>query len=163
MLTIPESTRYRDIGNQILTAVVSICSPRILSRLRLTSKSRPTTKRPLKGTLQEALLAVKIARPKLKDGNLLKTADNFTLRAKEVEKLLDSWSHYQVDARLVEVVEGIYRLQQIVGLSNLIGTIPNQDMNPTARKSLLNIVHKVGRYWEVARYLYRTAKKSPLA
>lgn len=162
-LTIPESTRYRDIGNQILTAVVSMCSPRILSRLRLTSKSRPTTKRPLKGTLQEALLAVKIARPKLKDGNLLKTADNFTLRAKEVEKLLDSWSHYQVDARLVEVVEGIYRLQQIVRLSNLIGTIPNQDMNPTARKSLLNIVHKVGRYWEVARYLYRTAKKSPLA
>lgn len=36
-------------------------------------------------------------------------------------------------------------------------------MSPSARKSLLNIVNKVGRYWEVARYMYRTAKKLPLA
>ncbi|KAL4864154.1 hypothetical protein BDV12DRAFT_201387 [Aspergillus spectabilis] len=163
LATISESTRYRDIGNQILTAVVSMCSSRILSRLRLAFKSRTTTKRPLKGTLQEALLAVKIVRRKLNDRNVLKTADNFTLRAKEVEKLLDSWSQYQVDRRLVEVVEGIHQLQQIVGLSELISIIPNQDMSPTARKSLLNIVSKVSRYWEVARFLYRTAKKSPLA
>jgi hypothetical protein len=72
--------------------------------------SSTTAKRPFKGTLQAALLAVKIVRRKLKDGNLSKTADNFTLRAKEVEKLLDSWSQYQANTRLVEVVEGIHRL-----------------------------------------------------
>ncbi|KAL2802209.1 hypothetical protein BJX63DRAFT_426236 [Aspergillus granulosus] len=151
LATISKSTRYRDIGNQILTAVVSMCSSRILSRLRLASTSSTTAKRPFKATLQEALLAVKIVRRKLNNRNLLKTADDFTLKAKEV------------DTRLVEVVQGIRRLQQIVGLSDLIGIIPNQEMDPSARKSLLNVVGKVGRYWEVARYLYRTAKKSPLA
>lgn len=142
-----------------------MCSSRILSRLRLVFTSKTATKRPLKDTLQEALLAVKIVRRKLNglnDRNLSKTADNFTLRAKEVNKLLDSWSQYQVDTRLVEVVEGNYRLQQILGLSDLIGIIPNRDMSPSARQSLLNIVNKVGRYWEVARYLYRTAKKYSL-
>ncbi|KAL5333678.1 hypothetical protein BJX70DRAFT_380326 [Aspergillus crustosus] len=163
LATVSESTRYGDIGDQILTAVVSMCSSRILSRLRLAHSWRTTTKRPLKGTLQEALLAVKIVRQKLNDKTVLETAENFTLRARAVEKLLDSWSQYQVDARLVEVVEGIHQLQQIVGLPDLIGIIPNQDMSPNARKSLLNIVSKVGRYWEAARFLYRTAKKSHLA
>ncbi|RAH53807.1 hypothetical protein BO85DRAFT_491931 [Aspergillus piperis CBS 112811] len=163
LTTVSGSTRYRDIECQILTAVVSMCSSRILSRLRLAFTSSTTAKRPFKGTLQEALLAVKIVRRKLNNEDFSKTADNFTLRAKEVEKLLDSWSQYQVDTRLVKVVEGIHRLQQTVGLPDLIGIIPNQDMSPSARKSLLNIVNKVGRYWEVARYLYRTAKKLPLA
>ncbi|KAL2782646.1 hypothetical protein BJX66DRAFT_350705 [Aspergillus keveii] len=158
-----KSTRYQDIRNQVLTAVVSMCSSRILSRLLLAFTSSTTAKRHFKGTLQEALLAVKIVRRKLKDGNLSKTADNFTLRAKEVEKPLDSWSQYQANTRLVEVVEGIHQLQQIVGLSDLISIIPNQNMSPSARKSLLNIVNKVSRYWQVARYLYRTAKKLPLA
>ncbi|OGM39209.1 hypothetical protein ABOM_012229 [Aspergillus bombycis] len=163
LATVSKSTRYRETGNQILTAVVSMCSSRILSRLRMACTSKTSTKRPLKGTLQEALLAVKTIRRKLNDGNLSKTADNFTQRAKEVEKLLDSWSQYQVDTRLVEVVEGIHQLQHILGLSDLFGIIPNRDMSPSARRSLLNIVSKVSRYWEVARYLYRTAKKSPLA
>jgi hypothetical protein len=120
-------------------------------------------KRPLKGTLREALLAVKIARQRLENGILFEAAGSFTLRAKEVEKLLDSWSQYQVDRRLVEVVEGIYQLQQIKGLPDLIRTIPNKDMDPSSRTSLLNIISKVSRYWEAARFLYRLAKKSPLA
>ncbi|KAL2865220.1 nucleic acid/nucleotide deaminase domain-containing protein [Aspergillus lucknowensis] len=158
-----ESTCFQDIGKHILTAVVSMCSSRILSRLRLAFRSRTTAKRPFKATLQESLLAVKIVRRKLNNGNLSKAADNFTREAKEVEKLLDSWTQFQVDTRLVEVVQGIRRLQQIEGLSDLIGIIPNQAMAPTARKSLLNVVSKVGRYWELARYLYRTAKISRLA
>jgi hypothetical protein len=120
-------------------------------------------KRPFKGTLQEALLALMIVRKKLKDEALLETMESFNLRAKEVEKLLGSWSKYQVDTSLVRVVEGIHQLQQIRGLSDLIRLIPNQNMSPSARESLLNIVSKVARYWEAARFLYRTAKKFPLA
>jgi hypothetical protein len=131
--------------------------------LRLAFSARNATKRPFKDTLQEALLAVKIVRKNLKNKALLETVRSFTMRAREVQKLLDSWSQYQVDTRLVEVVEGIYRLQQIVGLADLIRIIPNKDMSPTSRQSLLNIVNKVARYWEVARFLYRTAKKFPLA
>ncbi|KAF3389438.1 hypothetical protein F1880_003358 [Penicillium rolfsii] len=163
LLIMLESTRFEDTGDQILTAVVSMCSSRILSRLRLVLPSGKTPKRPFKGTLQEALLAVKIAKKKLRNDVLFETAASFTLGAKEVEKLLDSWSQYQHDKRLVEVVEGIYRLQQIGRLPDLIRTIPNKDMGPDSRKSLLNIIGKVSRYWEAARFLYRLAKKSPLA
>ncbi|KAL4915478.1 hypothetical protein BDW62DRAFT_219385 [Aspergillus aurantiobrunneus] len=158
-----ESIYDGDIGGQLLTSVVSMCSSRILSRLRLVSSRRTAMKRPFKGSLQEALLAVKIARQKLKDRDLTETAKNFTIRAKEVKGLLDSWSQYQVDKNLVKIVESIHQLQQVQGLSNLIRIIPNQDMSPTSRESLLNIVSKVARYWEAARFLYRTAKKSPLA
>ncbi|GAA93270.1 hypothetical protein AKAW_11382 [Aspergillus luchuensis IFO 4308] len=150
------------MGNQVITAVVSMCSSRILSRLRLAVSAR-NTKRPFKDTLREALLAVKIVGKDLKNRALLETVRSFTMRARDVEKLLDSWSQYQVDTRLVGVVEGIYRLQQIVGLADLICIIPNKEMSPSLRQSLLNIINKVARYWEVARFLYRTAKKFPLA
>ncbi|KAL4864641.1 hypothetical protein BDV12DRAFT_205596 [Aspergillus spectabilis] len=140
-------------GDQILTSVVSMCSSRILSRLRLAFPSGKTMKRPLKDTLREALLAVKIVRQKLNNRILLEAAGSFTLKGKEVEKLLDSWSQYQVDRRLVE----------IEGLPELIRIIPNKEMGPDSRKSLLNIISKVSRYWEAARFLYCMAKKSPLA
>jgi hypothetical protein len=35
-------------------------------------------------------------------------------------------------------------------------------MDPASRKNLLNIISKVARYREAARFLYRTAKKIPL-
>lgn len=151
------------MGNQIITAVVSICSSRILSRLRLGVSARNTTKRPFKDTLREALLAVKVVGQNLRNKTLLETVRSFTMRAREVEKLLDSWSQYQVDTRLVGVVEGIYRLQQVGGLADLIHMIPNKNMDPSSRRSLLNIVNKIARYWEVTRFLYRTAKKFPSA
>ncbi|PYH67034.1 nucleic acid/nucleotide deaminase domain-containing protein [Aspergillus vadensis CBS 113365] len=131
-------------GNQIITAVVSMCSSRILSRLRLAVSARNKTKRPFKDTLREARLAVKIVGKDIKTG-----------RSRDVEKLLDSWFQYQVDTRLVGA--------QIMGLADLICIIPNKDMSPSLRQSLLNIINKVARYWEVARFLYRTAKKFPLA
>ena len=94
------------MGNQVITAVVSMCSSRILSRLRLAVSAR-NTKRPFKDTLREALLAVKIVGKDLKNRALLETVRSFTMRAREVEKILDSWSQYQVGTRLVGVVEGI--------------------------------------------------------
>ncbi|GLA78875.1 hypothetical protein AtubIFM55763_001038 [Aspergillus tubingensis] len=162
LATVSESSCYEDMGNQVITAVVSMCSSRILSRLRLAVSAR-NTKRPFKDTLREALLAVKIVGKDLKNRALLETVRSFTMRAREVEKILDSWSQYQVGTRLVGVVEGIYQLQQIMGLADLIDIIPNKDMSPSSRQILLNIMNKVARYWEVARFLYRTAKKFPLA
>ena len=48
-------------------------------------------------------------------------------------------------------------------LADLICIITNKETSPSLRQSLLNIINKVARYWEVARFLYRTAKKFPLA
>ncbi|KAK9433830.1 hypothetical protein V1505DRAFT_362265 [Lipomyces doorenjongii] len=78
-------------------------------------------------------------------------------------KLIASWSKHQMPARLGDLVDGVYRLWQVGDLRALLDTIPNRDMDPTLRQSLLNIISKVARYRETARVLYGTAKKFPLA
>ena len=79
--------------------------------------------------------------------------------AKRVIHLMESWIKHQVQARLVELVEGMFHLSQINGLRDLVDAIPNKEMDPSSRTSLLNIVHKVARYWEAGRCLFRMAKK----
>ncbi|RDW70527.1 nucleic acid/nucleotide deaminase domain-containing protein [Aspergillus mulundensis] len=146
---------------QILKEIVAMCSLRILCRLRLASSRKKAS---FQDTLRHAVLAVKnMRRQKLAERDLVKAKEKFEVRAKEVNKLIDSWSRYQVIVNVVRIVEGVHQLQQIVQLPALIRMIPNQAMSPTARESLLNIVGKVSRYHEAARLLYRTAKKFPLA
>lgn len=142
-----------------------MCSSRILSRLRLGPAGGKAKKRPIKDTLQEAAMALKkIGRHKLEDRNLLITAELLAARIKEVARLVDSWSRYQVStARLIDLIEGIHQIQQIEQLPALINIIPNCNMSPSARESFLNIIGKVSRYREAARFLYRTAKRFPLA
>ncbi|KAL4782866.1 hypothetical protein BJX76DRAFT_358500 [Aspergillus varians] len=158
-----DASQHPDIRNKILAAVVSMCSPRILCRLRLVSSHKATTKRPFKGTLDEALLAVEnISRQKLLDRNLIECKEQFRIRANKVGKLLALWSRYRADTPLIEVVEGVHQIQKLTRLPELIRMIPNQDMSPTARENLLNIVGKISRYREAARFLYRTAKTFPI-
>lgn len=83
-------------------------------------------------------------------------------RAKEVIKLVDAWVKHHASARLVELVEGVYHLWRVGELQDLLSTIPNRMIDPTSRKNLLNIINKVSRYREAAKFLYRTAKKIPL-
>jgi hypothetical protein len=59
-------------------------------------------------------------------------------------------------------VEGAHRLWRVGELQALLSTIPNRTIGPTSRENLLNIISKVARYREAARFLYRTAKKIPL-
>jgi hypothetical protein len=121
-------------------------------------------KRSFKDTLQELTMALThISRDKLKDRSLLEAVDLLLTRAKEVRKIVDLWSRHQVTARLIELVESIYRIQQIEQLQPIMDIIPNNHMDPTARESIINIVGKVSRYREAARFLYRTAKNVPLA
>ncbi|CZT13559.1 uncharacterized protein RAG0_17048 [Rhynchosporium agropyri] len=86
----------------------------------------------------------------------------FVERAREVVKLLDAWAKYRKPARLGELVEGVNHLHRVGDLQHLLKTIPNRTMDPASRQSLLNIISKVSRYREAARFLYRTAKKIPL-
>ncbi|PKX96418.1 nucleic acid/nucleotide deaminase domain-containing protein [Aspergillus novofumigatus IBT 16806] len=152
------------LKNQVFYMVVSMCSSRILSRLRLGSTGRVKMKRSLKDTLQELTRALtRISQDKLKDRSLLEAVDLLLTRAKEVRKVVDLWSKHQVTARLIELVESIYRIHQIKQLQPIIDIIPNNHMDPTARESFINIVGKVSRYREAARFLYRTAKNVPLA
>lgn len=78
-------------------------------------------------------------------------------------QLVDRWLKHQTLNELGVVVEGINKLQQTAPLFHqLLALISNNDMDPTSRSSLSNIIRKVSRYWDAARQLYRTAKKFPL-
>ncbi|KAF4231767.1 hypothetical protein CNMCM6457_005066 [Aspergillus fumigatiaffinis] len=156
--------RSPSLKDKVFYMVVSMCSSRILPRLRLGPSGCRKMKRSFKDTLQELTMALThISRDKLKDRSLLEAVDLLLTRAKEVRKVVDLWSRHQVTARLIELVESIYRIQQIEQLQSIIDIIPNNHMDPTARESFINIVGKVSRYREAARFLYRTAKNVPLA
>jgi hypothetical protein len=122
------------------------------------ANSRKTLKQPIKKVLQEALSSLsQLENEKL--GKHLPVATVFAERAKDVIILADAWAKHQTPARLKDLVEGVYRLGQIGELKTLINIIPNRAMDPSSRRNLLNMVSKVGRYREAARFLYRTAKR----
>jgi hypothetical protein len=136
-----------------------MCSARIIHRLRLATNSR---KQPIKKVLQDATSSLEKLNEK-KFMRLFPIAKLFVERAKEVMKLTDSWAKHQTTARLRMLVDGVYRLWQVGEFQSLLGTIPNRNMDPNSRRNLVNMVSKVARYREAARFLYRTAKKFPLA
>src|SRR5690242_14753733 len=74
----------------------------------------------------------------------------------------DSWDKHQTPVELENLVEGIHRLKQTEGFQAHLKSIPNRAMSPSARQNLANIIKKVSRYRESARYLYRTARKIPI-
>lgn len=137
-----------------------MCSARILCRLRLKANSRLKPKRPVKDLLQDAIIALQadVAKKKIPT-NIFKI---FEKGARSVSRLIDNWSRYQVSETLGEVIEGMYQLSKIENLSGLLDNIPNTSMDPSSRKNLLNIIRKVARYWQAARFLYRSARKFPL-
>lgn len=135
-----------------------MCSRRILCRLRFIPNVRKKPKQPIKEVLQEAISSLGQLKNK-KLGKLSQMAMLFTERAKEVIKLADSWVKHQTLARLRDLIEGVYRLRKIGELEALLGVIPGRIMNPSTRRNLFNIVSKVARYREAARFLYQTAKK----
>ncbi|KAL4744487.1 hypothetical protein BDW72DRAFT_212587 [Aspergillus terricola var. indicus] len=70
---------------------------------------------------------------------------------------------HQTSTRLGDLVEGVHRLSHIGKLRALLDLVADRDMEFSAKESLLNIVSKVARYRDSARFLYRTAKKVPVA
>jgi len=98
----------------------------------------------------------------LQERKLLQTSTLFVERVKEVIKLIDAWAGHHTPARLLELVDGMHHLWRVGELHDLLSTMPNQIMDPSSRKALLNTISKVARYREAARFLYRTAKKIPI-
>lgn len=126
-----------------------MCSKRILCRLRLSGR------RTLNQSLKYLLLNV---------SRSLSTGPSQIIETiKDLIKLLDSWMKHQTLGRLKDVVQGVYKLSQTAGVSEALESICNREMDPSSRKSLLNMIKKVARYRSSAKLLCRTAKRCPLA
>ena len=136
-----------------------MCSLRILRRLRLVPKNRGTPKKALKAVVSETINSLK----QVDQQTLNKTTlQLFTNRSKEVIRLAELWNKHQKPAELEDLIEGIYQLKQIGDLRVLMNLIPNRAMCPSSRQNLVNIVSKVSRYREAARFLCRTARDFPV-
>lgn len=140
-----------------------MCKAQILHRLRLLQTGRKADRKPIKNVLQAAVDSIKQTEDKIKQKELTPLSTSFTREARKVMKLVDEWSNHQTNERLGNLVDGIYCLSRIGHLAGLLDIIPNREMNPNTRKSLVNMTRKVARYREAARFLYRTAKNFPVA
>lgn len=135
-----------------------MCSLRILRRLRFVPKNRGTPKQPLKAVLSETINSLK----QVDQHTLNKTTFQlFTNRSKEVIRLADLWAKNQKPVELEDLIEGIYQLKQIGDFRVLMDLIPDRAMHPSSRQNFFNIMSKVSRYREAARFLCRTARDVP--
>ncbi|KAJ5588770.1 hypothetical protein N7537_011448 [Penicillium hordei] len=147
--------------------IVQMCSSRIASRLRLTGKKWEDSKASIKDILQKATEGTRQILPqKLIQFNLEESLSIFRAESKSVIQSVNAWSNHRVSHRLNDIVEKMYRLNNIHGLQQLLHLIPS---GPTKvikeaafTATLLNIIRKVSRYKEAAQVLHRIAKKFPL-
>ncbi|KIW07134.1 uncharacterized protein PV09_02006 [Verruconis gallopava] len=155
-----QDTDSRRLQDSIFDIIISMDSARIFQRLRLTRGKRNVQRQRLKEVLQCAVNFIE--HRSYESEQLVATSKLLISRAKEVIQLLDAHAKHQVPARLGALVEGIYRLRQAGDLKELLGPMPNTIMDPSLKKSLLNIIDKVARYREVPAILCHMAKKIPV-
>lgn len=86
----------------------------------------------------------------------------FIERARDIISLIDSWVNHPRIQHLEDLVDGLFRLRQ-VDCQAVLDSIPNDRLEKDSRKSVLNMILKVARYREAARFLLRTSRKFPIA
>ncbi|CAI7585752.1 unnamed protein product [Penicillium pancosmium] len=156
-----------EITKKLLQMIVQMCSARITCRLRLTGKKWKESKRSIKDHLERAMEGVRQINPqKLIQFNLDASSLLFRTESKSVIQSINKWSNHKVLSFLDDIVEKMYRLNNIIGLQQLLHLIPSGPTKmvkeATFASSLLNIIQKVSRYKEAARIIHRIAKKFPL-
>ena len=150
-----------EMEKNVFDAVVSMCTKRILLRLRLVRSKQGASKRSIQQGLRSGVECLSRLRMATSDPRC-KLLCSFINEAKLAIKLADDWVNHQTLVRLKELVNSIYRLRLAVDPEALFSGLTSRDMDPTSRKSLINTINKVARYREIGRYLYRISKKNVL-
>jgi hypothetical protein len=141
-----------------LTAIVSMCSTRILQRLRLVSSRWSNSKQNINDPLRAAIAYLQHTKKSVLSQHY-ELSLAFVENAKAVIHSCDAWRKHQTLPQLVELVKTIHELNCIGDIGGMLRSIPNQFMDPSTQRSLHNIITKVARYHEISRYLYRMSKK----
>jgi hypothetical protein len=145
----------------VSSAIVLMCTKRILLRLRLSQSKR--NRNTQKQTIQQAVRSVIECLVKLRIKNSdhrYKLSSLFIEQATIVIRSADDCVKHQTTLQLEKLVDSVYHLKRVVDTEALLDGISTRDMDPSSRKSPVNIINKTARYREIARYLYRTSKKS---
>lgn len=125
---------------ELFVGIISMCSTRILQRLRLIPGKRKLRKpkNSIKLVLQNAMEYVKrIKIEQMPDTDLQSTMSLFRTKAKDMVRLIDLWRGHRTPTRLDDLVKRVYHLHQVTKLSTLLDLIPTLDMQQDAKISLL--------------------------
>lgn len=151
-----------DTVENVLDVIMAVCLERILGRLHLHANHKQKIKNPVDETIKLTVTSLRQLNGKMQNSTeFTDLVSTFETRANEVVKLVVGRTKHQTTIRLRDLVEGIHNIWVISRLDELLGRIPNTLMSPNLRISLRNVISKVARYKEAARYLYRTAKRFP--
>ncbi|KAK7949022.1 uncharacterized protein PG986_009908 [Apiospora aurea] len=148
-------------ADRAFAAIVSMCSHRILCRLRLNEK--PTMRARGRSPKPSIKIVLERTCESLEEAGMSSRFPLFVATVKGVEKLVDAWTQHQTQQELEALVEGFCRLQRLEDVNSVLEAMPDRPTFPKASKrSLLNIINKVARYRDCARFLCRLARKYPL-
>lgn len=150
-----------------------MCSERILCRLGYQKKTGyKATRNPFDQVLDRARQSLQQLRGGIRVAKMesyRRQADRLTAaitefleQSSEVLKLIRSWLLHRTDGKLCAALDGLYSFAAVDHWQDVIGLIPNSLMDPSLRKSFINIMRKASRYRYTARLFYRTAKKFPI-
>ncbi|KAK7753362.1 hypothetical protein SLS62_004652 [Diatrype stigma] len=153
-----------DIEESLSATIVSMCSSRILSRMRLIPNYKNQKKPPIKERLQVVINRLReVARTNPKTPELLISIESFTKEAESVIRLIDEWEKDQTPSHLKSLVHGVHTLWTSGKIHGELMNVPTDVLCPSSREALMDSLFKVARYREAAGLLYRTAKEFPLA
>lgn len=142
-----------------------MCSSRILNRLHIKKrKIRRTPNQPAREKFQNVIRALAPhGATRLLPPAKVSDEDRglFIERAKDIIALIDAYTHHPRPQQLEDLVCGFYRLRK-VNCQAIVNGVPDNAINQSGKNSLINMIRKVARYAEVARFLFRTAKKFPI-
>jgi hypothetical protein len=142
-----------------------MCSHRILRRLHFKRCKNKTPKQPAREKFQNVIRALAPHGAK-KLPKLARVSDEeralFLERAKEIIRLINAWTNHPRPQQLEDLVHGFFRLRK-VDCQAVVNAIPDVEMEKSAKNSLMNMILKVARYAEAARFLFRTAKTFRIA
>ncbi|KAK8134628.1 hypothetical protein PG984_006640 [Apiospora sp. TS-2023a] len=151
--------------NDAFSTIVSMCKDRILRRLRLFRLPRDQEKQSIKETWRRCRDSLKKGKKLSKFKALVKTAD-------EAMTLVDEWDDQENDEQKLEALKALVlklsclQQQKNPSVRILVNEIPIRNQGPDRDKvdeklkiSFLNIIEKVARYRESARFLCYLVRK----
>jgi hypothetical protein len=147
--------------SDVFKAIVSMCTKRILLRLRLSHSGRGEPKQTFQEKLRITIDLVKKWAMETPDRRS-QLSKLFVEKARLIIKAADVWTKHQTVARLEELIDSVYRLKRTVDIEALLHGTTSREIDPSSRRSLINIVNKIARYREIARYLCRLSKNISL-
>ncbi|KAI1272169.1 hypothetical protein F5Y07DRAFT_380740 [Xylaria sp. FL0933] len=149
--------RSRDMEREVFALIIELCKKRILCRLRFAKKTRDNKRGKKRMTIADGLQRVVDYLRK----NQSQTRKLFLERAQKVLKLADAWEKHQTYPELSALVDGVNSLRQVEDYQEILGSIPNRELDASMRSHLLNMTCKVARYRESARLLCQAARQFP--